>query len=140
MRSVFKFIKVVLLAGLLFLIGKLFKMIYENKRREGRSLCFFGIDETFKDKVPQECRYNLLFSGLNFDFREMENPPEVIELNIFGRFSGFNIDIPTDWNVELEGTEDKSGINNAVENHDEAKTTLKITYDLKYSGLNIDQT
>ena len=132
-----KIIKIGVCVYLVFVIRKIVMVYLELTKNGGKSLFFNGLNKVFKRNELEENQFNLFFSGLNFDFRKMEDPPEEIDLIINARFSGANIRIPESWNVELDGIDDKSGINNLIENKDDAEVTLKINYNFKYSGMNI---
>lgn len=138
MKKIFKFIGTLLFLGFLFSIAVLMKIVMEFKQKKGKSVIFNGIDKRYKEELPEEKDYNLLFSGINFDFSQLENLPKELELNFTGMFCGINIRIPAEWNVELTGTQDKCGINNPTEETENPPTILKINYDLKFAGLNIE--
>jgi hypothetical protein len=110
----------------------------EFKQKKGVPVIFNGLDKRFKEELPAEKDYNLLFGGLNFDFSQLENPPKELELNFTGMFCGINLKIPADWNVQLTGKQDKCGINNPTEETENPPVILKINYDLKFAGLNIE--
>lgn len=137
MKRILKIIGTLLFLGLLFCIAKVAQIIFEFKQKKGKKIIFSGIDKRFKEELPAEKDYNLLFSGVNFDFSKLENPPKELELSFNGMFCGINIKVPAEWNVELTGEEDKSGIQNPTVETENPPTVLKINYNLKYAGLNI---
>lgn len=81
----------------------------------------------------------VMFAGLEIDLSKSEMVGDSATLKIYGEYCGIDIKVPAHWNVKVEGTDEKSGVDNSVtyDGDDSASKLLIIDYDIKFAGLQI---
>lgn len=81
----------------------------------------------------------VMFAGLEIDLSKAEMIGDEATLKLYGEYCGIDIKVPADWNVKVEGTDEKAGVDNGVEfdGEDTESKLLIIDYDVKYAGLQI---
>ena len=133
-----KFIRFMFWAGISVVIIKIVKAFYKTKSYS-KVVIFGGINKKFKAIELTDKSYAIIFGGINLDLREVTLPETGITIKVYSRFGGINIKVPKSWNVKTEGKAEKSNINNSTEyiSQNDSVPQLKISYDLKFSGLNI---
>lgn len=82
----------------------------------------------------------VLFGGIEVDFEKTKMLTSSSILELFGRFSGIEVTVPDHWQVVMSGSEVNSGVENVTKDNSlkEDAPILNVHYDLKYSGLVID--
>ena len=82
----------------------------------------------------------VMFGGLNIDMTDAVMVGESATLTLKGEFSGIRVIVPRKWNVKVDGTYDKSGVNvgTTFNQEDTEAPLLIIRYDMAYSGLDIE--
>lgn len=124
--------------GLLIFAGKkLYDLLKKLKDNNGTTIFFNGLDKKFEDEIGDEQSYNLIFSGMKLDMSELKTDKKQIEINIYGLFSGADIRIPKNANVQLDGVNSQSGISNNADDIENAELIIIINYEMKYSGLSV---
>ena len=125
-------------AGLTAVIIKIAKAFYKT-RSYSKIAVFGGINEKFEAIDLTNKSYATIFGGVNLDLREVTLPKSGITIKVYSRLGGINIKVPKSWNINIEGKAKNSSINNTTKYdlQNNSVPQLKISYDLKYSGLNI---
>lgn len=136
MKSIKKCLKVVSLvlacAGLTKLIISILKMNKEVGIH--KKVLKFNADSILYSGVFYGDSIGAVFSGVDIEFEDdtiIEGP-----LVIYGRYSGYKISVPKNYCIELEGSNNNSGISKQYIENEEGQT-LRIQYNLGASGLNI---
>ena len=99
---------------------------------------FSGSDRTGAWRLPKEIRMVNIFSGSNIDLTDAQFTNPVLRINIFNLFSGANIYVPENVNVQTKVFCIFGGIDNDVSsNTDPAAPTIIIEGFAVFSGIDI---
>jgi len=81
----------------------------------------------------------VMFAGLEVDLSKAEMIGDSATLKLYGEYCGIDIKVPAHWNVKVEGTDEKAGVDNSVvyDGDDADSKLLMINYDIKFAGLQI---
>jgi len=142
MKVIKKIIKILAVIGMIAGVVKLvLKVLNMNQRMNdyNEKAVFGGKSIKYEEEPFEKDSVAAMFSGYNLDFKEAKMANAVSQLDILARFSGVSVKVPDHWNVEMDGTAVQSGISKRYVDNSEVEDapTLKINYDLKFSGLDV---
>jgi hypothetical protein len=142
MKVIKKIIKILAVIGMIAGAVKLvLKVLNMNQRMNdyNEKAVFGGKSIKYEEEPFEKDSIAAMFSGYNLDFKAAKMANAVSQLDILARFSGVSVKVPDHWNVEMDGTAVQSGISKRYVDNSEVEDapTLKINYDLKFSGLDV---
>lgn len=81
----------------------------------------------------------VMFAGLEVDLTRAVMIGDSATLKLYGEYCGIDVKVPAHWNVKVEGTSDKAGVDNSAvyDGEDTESKLLIIDYDVKYAGLQV---
>ena len=128
------------LAGTGYAAYKLSPKMKDLKATYNQVIAFNGEEKKYEEFDGDALA--VLFGSLELDLSEAVMLGESATLKLYGEFCGIEILVPENWNVKVEGTHDKAGIDNSVDydGEDDTSKLLIIDYDLKFAGLDIRDT
>lgn len=140
MKKLFKnAVFLAILSAIGFFAYKLSTKLKNLKQNYEKTIFFNGKNMKLEGEEFRGCSYALMFSGLDIDLSGATLKDDDVTLTIYGEFSGISIRVPDDFQVQVEGEADKSGVSNTTsyDADEEFKPVLRIRYNIKYSGLRI---
>lgn len=119
-----------------------YKFSVKMKELNGKfetSIFFKGKSLKFEEEEFCGGSYALMFGGLEMDFTGATLLDDDATLEINGEYCGISIMVPRDWQIQVEGTADRSGFSNTTsyDEEDVFKPVLRIKYTIKYAGMEI---
>ncbi len=128
------------LAGTGYAAYKMTAKMKDLKATYDQVIAFSGEEKKYEEFEGDSLA--VLFAGLEIDLSEAVMIGDSATLKLYGEFCGIEILVPEDWNVKVEGTFDKAGVENNVEydGEDDTSKLLIIEYDIKFAGLEIEDT
>ena len=81
----------------------------------------------------------VMFAGLEIDLSHADMVGDSATLKLYGEYCGIEVKVPAYWNVKVQGTDEKAGVDNSVvyDGEDSESKLLIIDYNIKYAGLEI---
>ncbi len=81
----------------------------------------------------------VMFAGLEVDLTNAVMVGETATLKLYGEYCGIDVKVPSEWNVKVQGIDEKAGVDNSVvyDGEDTESKLLIIDYEVKFSGLQI---
>lgn len=142
MKVLKKILKVVsiltALAGIACAIYKVCKWLQRTERYNHR-VVFDGKEITYKEDPFSEESVASVFSGVDVDLSEATMKGKEGFLSLYSRFSGVDVTVPKHWRVNAEGTMEGAEVGIHVnEPADPDAPVLNVLYDVKYSGIDIN--
>lgn len=127
------------LSGIGFFVFKFSTKMKALKGKYDTNIFFKGKVVNLDGKEFRGGSYAVMFSGLEMDFSGATLLDDDATLEIYGECCGISIQVPQDWQVQVEGQVDRSGFSNTTsydENND-FKPVLRIKYTLKFAGMEV---
>lgn len=100
---------------------------------------FTGESKEYGEEPFEKDSVAAMFSGVELNFEKAEMKGNNAVLDLFGRFSGIEIIVPENWQVNMDGEMGSSAVENKTKDNsdnDEAPN-LNINYDLKFCGVEV---
>jgi len=122
----------IILIGLKLVFGsshKLDKLKRKSKNNEIISI-FSSSKHIMNDNNIGDGEVNCVFGSVYVDYRNVENPPELIILEVNSIFGSVKIKIPAQWSLEAQGTPIFGELNDETRHSADSSeiTTLRINY------------
>jgi hypothetical protein len=135
-----KFILFTISSSIILILLAVLKLIYKVskfKKKTNSNTVFKGKDIDYTDMLFEKASHSALFSGLEIDLTNAIPSDDVMQLSLYGEYSGITIRVPLHWNIFADGINVKGSITNQTlfDSNDTDSPRLDINYDLRYSGL-----
>lgn len=123
---------IIILIGVKLILGSSHKFqIWKRKPQDNEINCIFSsAKHIIDDSNAGDGAVNCIFGSVYLDYRNVENPPELIKMEVNSIFGSVKIKIPTQWSFEAKGTPIFGELDDDTKHFANSSelTTLRINY------------